>query len=220
MRPASREVAVFDLDGTITDCDTYVEFLKLCLIRQPSRLVRSVHLPGALLLHKAGYYDNAWLKETFLTAIAGGYAEGRIAELAHSLVSGLLEKHVRSGARDAIRRHRDAGHRLLLATASFDFYVASLAEELGFDEVVCTTAARDAGNRILGKIDGKNCYGAAKVEAVLEAIPDRESCRLTAYTDHHSDWALLQESDLPVAVHPTGALRRLALANEVDVQMW
>jgi len=213
-------IAVFDLDGTIADCDTYVKFLKLCLIRQPRRALRSLHLPFAVLLHKSGVYDNTWLKETFLSAIAGGYSSVTLSDIVDTHVDDVMQNHIRQGALPAIRRHREAGHRLLLASASFDFYVKQLGDRLGFDDVVCTRAMRGPDNVLLGKIEGRNCYGDAKVDAVLSAIPERDNCTLIAYSDHHSDWALLRESDVPVAVNPTRELIRLASAQQIDVQMW
>ena len=213
-------VAVFDLDGTITDCDTYLKFLGLCLIRRPRRVIRALHLPFAVLLHKIGIYDNAWLKTRFLKAIAGGYSAVALRELTDTLVADIVENHVRAAALDAIDGHRQAGHRLVLATASFDFYVRVLADKLGFDEVVCTHALRGSDDVLEGEIDGENCYGPAKVAAVMKALPDRQGVSLTAYTDHHSDWGLLMESDVGVAISPTPELRQLAAQRDLEVRMW
>ena len=219
-RSAAQVVAVFDLDGTITDCDTYVKFLSRCLAHRPQRLARSLHLPFAVALHKAGLYDNAWLKATFLRAIAGGYDQQTLASVVGGHLATIVNDHVRPAAREAIAEHRRAGHRLVLATASFDFYVEQLGQELGFDEVICTRAERAADQSVIGRIKGRNCYGGAKLRAVLDAIPDRHLCTLVAYTDHHSDWELLMESDQPVAVSPTPQLRRLAIAHGVEVRQW
>ncbi len=223
MTPAAASqsvVAVFDLDGTVTDCDTYLKFLRQCLAYQPARVLRALHLPVAVLLHKAGFFDNAWLKSAFLKAIAGGCSVSTLAALVNRHLADIMARHIRPAALAQIQFHRSAGHRLVLATASFDFYVEQLAEQLGFDTVVCTRSQRAADASLMGRIDGDNCYGRSKLQAVLSAIPDRASCTLVAYTDHHSDWQLLLESDLPVAVSPTRALRRLAAANGVEVKHW
>ena len=109
---------------------------------------------------------------------------------------------------------------MLLATASFDFYVRPLARKLGFDVVVCTRAAWAADGSLTGAIDGDNCYGEAKLKAVLATLPQRPRPTMIVYTDHHSDWQLLLESDHPVAVSPTAALRRLAKARGIEVRNW
>jgi len=165
-------------------------------------------------------YDNAWLKARFLKAIAGGCSDATLTELVNILVSNILDNHVRPDAVTAIAEHRRAGHRLLLATASFDFYVQTLADQLGFDEVVCTRALRGPTGALIGDIDGANCYGKKKVDAVMGALPDRQGYDLTAYTDHHSDWELLLEADVPVAVSPTRELRRLANMKKIEIRKW
>ena len=218
--PRGPVVAVFDLDGTVTDCDTYLKFLGDCLAHRPRRALRSLHLPLAVVLHKAGAYDNTWLKTTFLRAIAGGFDADTLADIVGRHVPNIMARHVRQAARDAIAEHRRAGHRLLLATASFDFYVEQLGRQLGFDRVICTRAQRAPDQSLVGGIDGDNCYGAAKLKAVREALPDRDDCTLVAYSDHHSDWELLLESDRAVAVSPTPKLRHLARANGVEIRDW
>ena len=40
-----------------------------------------------------------------------------------------------------IRRHRDAGHYLVLMSASVDFYVPEFGRQLGFDQVISTERA-------------------------------------------------------------------------------
>jgi phosphatidylglycerophosphatase C len=143
-----------------------------------------------------------------------------LTEIVDELVSDVVASHIRKGAAKVIETHRNAGDKLWLASASFDFYVKRLGASLGFENIVCTSAARTPEDALSGTIDGQNCYGRAKVDAVLRAIPDRDNHTLVAYSDHHSDWALLEESDIPVAVNPTRELRRIAEAKKIDIQMW
>ena len=103
---SSRRVAVFDLDGTITDCDTYLKFLRLCLTRQPGRVMRSLHLPLAVLLCKAGVYDNAWLKSTFLKALAGGCDAVTLAGLVSTHIADIMAHHVRPAELEQIEHLR------------------------------------------------------------------------------------------------------------------
>ena len=218
--PSGLGVAVFDLDGTVTDCDTYLKFLGLCLRRRPRRLLYCLHLPLAALVHKIGLRDNAWLKSVFLKSLAGGCDAGTLEDLVSVHLDDILNNHLRPAALEQIERHRQQGHLLMLATASFDFYVEALANRLRFHSVVCTRAARGPDRSLVGAIDGDNCYGAAKLAAVLKALPDRSACTVVAYSDHHSDWGLLKASDRAVAVSPTAALRRLAHKEGIEIRNW
>ena len=218
--PSGRGVAVFDLDGTVTDCDTYLKFLGLCLRRRPERLLYCLHLPVAALVHKMGFRDNAWLKGVFLKALAGGCDARTLEDLVSVHLDDIMSNHLRPAALEQMERHRQQGHLLMLATASFDFYVEELAKRLGFHSVVCTRAARAADRSLIGAIDGNNCYGGAKLAAVLKALPDRSACTIVAYSDHHSDWVLLKESDRAVAVSPTATLRHLAHKEGIEIRNW
>lgn len=216
----SDHIAVFDLDGTITDCDTYVHFLWSCLKSRPGRLFHTIHLPLAVLIHKAGFRDNSWLKAVFLRAVAAGLRQPELDLLVTSYLRKIVKQHMRPSALAMISHHRENGHKLILATASFDFYVLDLAKTLGFHATICTHAVRDHNQALTGEIQGNNCYGAAKVHAVLAAIPNRENCLIYAYTDHHSDIALLSEADYPFAVCPSSRLRDFANKESIAILEW
>ncbi|MDJ0896186.1 MAG: HAD-IB family hydrolase [Alphaproteobacteria bacterium] len=214
-------VAVFDLDRTLTVSDTFVAFLLGFLLRAPSRWPRALTLPGAVALYCAGLRDNTWLKTTFLRAILGGLQRDALVPWIDRFVERLLARGLR---RDALRKmdwHRAKGDRLVLATASPDLYVIPLAARLGFDAVVSTRVAWDAEERVLGGLIGRNCYGAEKL-ARVEAWLGRHKMvgPVSVYTDHHSDLALLQRAEHPVAVCPTRKLRAAARAQSFAVEDW
>lgn len=204
-------MAVFDLDGTITRFDTYLPFLSYICSRRPGRALKSLTLPPAVLSYLRGQQDNSWLKERFWNAFAGrlnaadvGYWGSNFAEL-------IFRHGLRPGALRKIEEHRRSGDHLILVSASFDLYVAALGQRLGFDSVLCTRAEISAENRVTGRLDGLNCYGAEKVTRLQSYLADRPdfSSRI-AYSDHHSDIDLFRWADSGVAVHPTSRLKQEA----------
>jgi hypothetical protein len=78
--------AIFDLDRTITQRDTYVAFLLKFLLNSPSKVIFSSWLPIAVLMHKIGLRDNTWLKTVFLRSIAGGASKLEIETLSERFV--------------------------------------------------------------------------------------------------------------------------------------
>lgn len=214
-------VALFDLDGTITRRDTYLAYLIGYLLRHPSRLFRTVPLAWAVALHKAGRRDNTWLKIRFLRAILGGVERASLERWTDAFLDRTLGYGLRARAREVIERHRAAGDRLLLVTASLDFYAEPLAERLGFDATICTRAAIDQAGRLTGALDGANCYGCHKLRCVqsylLEHAPD---AFLTLYTDHHADLPLLRFVHRPVLVNPTRRARQAAGDLDITVENW
>lgn len=215
-----KTVAIFDLDLTISNCDTFVAFLLHVLSTSPLRCLRSLWLPAALALYYGGLRDNTWLKRKFLGTIAGGARRGTVETWAQDFVGQLHKSGLRPGALRALEQHRSMGHCLLLATASFDFYVNPLAASLGFDGVICTKSLWNK-NTLCGAIDGQNCYGQHKYDRVVEFLgQDPEPCHTVAYSDHHSDLALLLWAREAYAVNPSRKLEKLAMQHGISVLDW
>lgn len=214
-------VALFDLDGTITRRDTYLAYLLGFLVRHPTRLPRALPLPLAVAAHLAGWRDNTWLKTRFLGAVLGGVTRSSLRAWTEVFLERALRTGLRGRAPEVIARHRAAGDRLILVTASLDFYAEPLAERLGLDEVICTRAALDGAGRLTGELDGGNCYGAAKLQRVRQLLEGQCGQRMIAcYSDHHTDLPLLRFAHRPIAVNPTRQLRQAAIRLAMPIEDW
>ena len=156
--------AIFDLDGTITRYDTYLRYLIGYLIRHPRRLIPAARLPWVVAQFYFGFVDNTYVKKQFLRAILAGSTREEIDTWNLKFIEELMRTGVRKEAIAHIHYHRTLGHKLILATASLDFYVRPLAEKLGFEYVVCTQSKWTDNDRLVGDLIGPNCYGRAKLE--------------------------------------------------------
>ncbi len=213
--------AVFDLDGTITSNDTYLSFLLTYLKKNPGRLIYCWSLPFVVVTFKLGFKNNTWVKKRFLNAIMGGISRDDIKQFVNHFLKMTLEQKVKKKALQEIQRHKDLGHNLILATASFDFYSKELGEKLGFDTVICTKSRWDKNDRLIGDIDGNNCYGIYKLEKVSHYIKDNMAKTYSMlYTDHHSDLPLMEWVDEGIAINPTKKMREIAIANNFEIREW
>lgn len=191
-KSAGATVAIFDLDGAVTRGDTYLAYLWYVLLRRRRRLPYCLGLPAAVLQFKRGRISNETLKCRFLAAILGSCSRTEIERHTSGFVEICETRLVKSVARARVDWHRKEGHRLVLASASLDVYVLALGARLGFDDVVCTRAAWEAG-AIAGRLAGPNLLGEAKLVALKNALAlDEEDRRgMFAYSDHHADLSLL-----------------------------
>jgi HAD superfamily hydrolase (TIGR01490 family) len=213
--------AIFDLDGTITKADTYLEFLKGYTLRHPHLLARLPALGSAWALYATRVKNNSWLKQAFLRLIVGGAARTELNQWTEEFIGRLMTNGLRTSAVRAIEHHRQAGHCLIMATASFDFYVEPLAGQLGFDHVVCTRAAWTERETLTGQLAGPNCYGEEKVRRLQEHFgAQRTDWYIHGYTDHHSDISFLAWVDRPVAVNPARKMLKLATKLNITVVDW
>ena len=219
-------IAIYDLDKTITRRPTFTPFLLYTLATR--HRWRSILLPVValtLLLYAVRLIDRARLKELNHRLLIGrSLPAGPAATLAARFADRTLANNLLPDALAQIAHDRADGRRLVLATASYDIYVRAIADRLGFDGVVATTIARGRDGAVLARIDGENCYGAAKrrkVEAWLatEGLV-RDDCDIIFYSDHASDAPMFALADTPVAVNAHAPLRALAAASGWRIVDW
>lgn len=219
------KIAVFDLDRTITRRGTYLPFLVFAAWRrQPWRLA---FLPAALAAmagYKLGLMTRGQLKERMLAWLLGAPERTVVAALAMAFVERLMAQGLKPGALAAIAAHRAAGDRLILATASFDFYAREFARRLGFCGLVATRAAWDQAGRLLPRIDGANCYGPAKLAMLRahlrQAGIEEGSLHLVFYSDDRADLPTLEWARQGYVVDPRRGFARQARRMGFPILAW
>ncbi len=204
--------AIFDLDRTITKSGTFTPFLLSTRDAGPARLALLARFTPYMALYKAGRLSRKTLKNQMMAMALAGFERAKIAAFADRFVAHILANGVYADAIAAIARHRAAGDRLILATASVDFYAQLFAERLGLDECIASETDYEENRTSPPQITGENCYGEAKrtlVSARLDAHygEKRDNLRISFYTDHISDLPLLKTADAPNVVNPKSALR-------------
>jgi HAD superfamily hydrolase (TIGR01490 family) len=218
---AEQRIAIFDLDGTLSRRDTFVEFLLFCLRKKPQRLVCLPALIVWLVAHKAGFRSNHWLKARYLRSVAGGLEQGELSVLADQFVDLTLAKNIKHPALQELSRLRSEGYVLVLATASFGFYVYTLAEQLGFDEVLCSEAQFDGQSRLTGNISGKNCIGTEKARRIKLLADERGWGKLElGYSDSRVDLPMLEMVDTALIVDPSRRTAKVANERGYSILNW
>ena len=166
------DLAVYDLDRTITRRPTYTLFLIHCALRrQQWRLVFVPAVVLAMLAYAAGLFDRSRLKEICQSLLIGHKVHTKeLRPLAESFADATVGHNIRPGARKAIERDRMEGRRLVLATASYRLYADAIARRLGFDDVIATGSVIGLDERVHARIDGRNCYGNEKMRMISQWV--------------------------------------------------
>ena len=214
---AASGLAVFDLDGTITYRDTLLPYLALAIRRRPGRALGLWALP-LFLLRYAFNRDRGQLKGALIAAVLGGSHREEIGTLTGAFVADCRRRRLRAGALTAIARHRAAGDRLVLLSASPDLYVPALGAALGFDATVCTELVW-RGETLDGHLAGPNRHGEEK-RRVLATLRARYPGPVTAYGNAESDLAHLCAADAAVLVNARPAARRIASGLRIATGAW
>ncbi|URD59973.1 HAD-IB family hydrolase [Sphingomonas sp. KRR8] len=218
------DLAVYDMDRTVTVRATYSSFLLHCARRrQPWRLALTPLAVASMLGYVAKAISRARLKEINHALMLGGHIHPHeLKPLVESFADRTIANNICPGARQQIARDKAEGFRLVLATASYRLYAEAIADRLGFDDVVATGTVISVGETLAARIDGENCYGPAK-KRMLDLWLSEEAITPGTkrfYSDHISDLPVFEWADEPVAVNPHPPLRRLAQQRGWPVENW
>lgn len=220
------DLAIYDLDRTVTRRPTYTPFLfHYTLRRAPWRLIFLPFVLLTLLVYGLRLINRGRLKEVCQELLIGGQVHPRqLKPVIERFADKQVETNIRPGALKAITRDKAQGRRLVLATASYRLYADALAHRLGFDDVIGTESMFGIDDRVHAKIMGENCYGAAKLRMIADWVSESDlkgtHGHVRFYSDHASDEPTFEWADEPVAVNPHGRLRRLAKARGWMIENW
>ncbi len=220
------DLAIYDMDRTVTRRATYTPFLLHCALRRaPWRLIFVPLVLASMAAYVARLIDRAKLKEINHALLLGRSIHPRdLKPLVDSFAEATVAGNIRPGALQAIARDKAQGRRLVLATASYRLYADAIAERLGFDDVIGTGSMIGLDERVRARIDGENAYGEAKLRMIASWV---EKSGLTGkhghvrfYSDHASDQPAFEWADEPVAVNPHAKLARLARNRGWAIEDW
>jgi HAD superfamily hydrolase (TIGR01490 family) len=217
-------LAIYDMDKTITSRATWTPFLTAYAQLRPWGVFPLLATLGPAGLYLAKRIDRARLKEMTQALVMGRRADLPTATaMAEAFGGRIAARDVRGDARARIAEDKAAGYRVVLATASYDFYVRPIARTLGIDDVIATPSTVE-GDRLVARIAGENCYGDAKLRMIEAWMAGqgiaRDDAHIRFYSDHVSDAPTLGWSDEPFAVNPHAALRALAAEKGWPILDW
>lgn len=211
-----QQIAIFDLDRTITRSGTFTPCLLGWAVRHAPHRLLLAPIAGLLMLgHVAGLMSRDRLKVLMLRMLLGPVPKRRLANWSQQFAKGVLKTGCRPKTIAEIRRHQAAGTVVAIATASFDWCAAAIASELGVPHVIATRSRWDADDRLVFAIDGHNCYAGHKLQMIKTAFEKmfglpRTGAHVTFYSDHHSDLPCFEWADVPIIVNPSLKLQSIA----------
>lgn len=203
------QLAVFDLDGTITHRDTLLPYVLGFPMSTFRKLLGVLVFCGTLLLFVVGLRDHGQVKSAFIRCTLRGKTRAQVQTWTAEFVPAVLKHGVFAEALHRIAQHRKEGARLVLMSASTDLYVPAFATALGFDEVICTGLQWD-GDRLEGHLTTPNRRGAEKTrcfEALRQAHPGLTTA---AYGNAGSDLDHMRLADHPLLVNASKSAQRQA----------
>jgi phosphatidylglycerophosphatase C len=166
--PGRHVVAAFDFDGTLTRGGSVWQFLSSVCGRGPVISAGIALLPKLLRAALLGGTAADEAKEALFVRTLAGRPAGEVAAVAAQFGISHYRHRSRTKLRARLDWHRRQGHRVVVVSASPEYYVRPVGDELGVDGVVATRLEVDGDGRLTGRFDGGNCRGAQKLARLVE----------------------------------------------------
>jgi len=130
----------------------------------------------------------------------------------------VIQPAIKQAATDLIAKHRAAGDRIIIVTATNEFVTRPIATAFGIDELIAVQLEKDESvggtGWITGEIKGVPSAHEGKVTRVEAWLAAKnlswQDVHTTFYTDSINDMALLERVNVPVATNPDARLRAVA----------
>ena len=138
------------------------------------------------------------------------------AEAAHArFMHEIIQPVIREEALALLDKHRAAGEKLVIITATNEFVTRPIAQAFGVEELIAVELVRDANSWFTGEIQGVPSLREGKVERLQQWLHQRgldwDKVETTFYSDSSNDIPLLQRVNHPVATNPDAKLKAFAL---------
>lgn len=202
-----KKIVVFDFDGTLTEKDTLIEFIRYACGTRAFVLgfLRYAHL---LVLMKLGLYPNWKTKQKVFAHFFGGMKIEDFDNLCQRFAKD--NRHLlRPKGLEIIHQALGEGAEVLIVSASIDNWVKAFFQDHGdwsrdsADSsanhgpvpMILGTQVEEKDGRLTGRFLTRNCFGQEKVNRILELYPHRQDYHLTAYGDSRGDRELLAFAD-------------------------
>jgi HAD superfamily hydrolase (TIGR01490 family) len=214
-------LAIFDLDETLIggDCASLwcAQMAKLGWVDGASFLQRDQEL---MALYGEGQLAMEDYMAFSLSPLVGR-SEEEVAFVVEPFVEEVIEPILYSDATRCLAKHRAAGDRILVISASAHFLVSAIAARLKVEEVLAIDLEQQHGC-YSGRTQGVLTYREGKVTRLLEWLEQHGESLDGAYfySDSRNDLPLLQRVDKPHTVNPDPVLRRHAEQAGWPVLSW
>jgi HAD superfamily hydrolase (TIGR01490 family) len=158
--------------------------------------------------------DQVERMRSHLTSLCAGWDVQQVRAIVEETLHDIVDPLVYAEATQLITEHREAGHDVVVISASGQEIVTPIADIIGATHSVGTRMVAVDG-RYTGEIDFY-CYGENKATAIKQLAAERgyelDACH--AYSDSITDLPMLEAVGHPTVVNADRALRAIAIERD------
>jgi HAD superfamily hydrolase (TIGR01490 family) len=215
-----RGIAVFDMDRTLVREDTAGLFIRYEYEQGRATRVAVARVMWWRFMYKFGMMNVDAVARKALRWYRGRDEAALRRDIAVWYPDWVCPQ-ISDSAREAVKRHQDAGDLVVIATGSPRYSTEPVAAELGIEHLI-TTELEVVDGVLTGRVHMPLCYGAGKLQRVSQFLAERgaEAADIVFYSDSITDLPLLTAARTPVVVNPDPKLRLHAERLGWRIESW
>jgi phosphatidylglycerophosphatase C len=186
------DLALFDFDGTITTIGTYPGFLRFA-VRPRRKLVGYVLLAPLIIGYLLKIVSEPAIRKATTKVGFLGDEPCRLHRLGERYAAEVLPDLIRPLALERIAWHKARGDRVVVVSASLDFYLEPWCKTVGVDLICSQMETRDG--RLTGRYLAADCCGGEKDSRIRARYSLAEYATVYAYGDSDEDRRMLEMAD-------------------------
>ena len=198
-----KKLVIFDFCGTLISFQTADRYVKFCVERLKDnkvvqwrhRLIRVIDVLRIFKIYNNICSANNWRKRMVLWQLKGVSFE-QCDQFAKAYFEDELLPNVVAPVVEKLKEHLVQNDRVVILSGGYDIYIKYFAAHFGIREYVSSRITFE-NNRCLGKMDGKDCMRANKIEFLQPLLKGETTI---CYTDSVSDLPILELVDQAVVV--------------------
>ena len=188
-------IAAFDFDGTLTKRDTLLPFLARGM-KWPLFVLALIKCSPWLAAFVLRLIPNHIAKQKLLMATLKNRTTAEMDDWTSRWLTHDFPGQLQSWTMTQLAWHKSQGHCCVMVSASPDIYLKRVAEQMGFDALLCTEMEVEGG-RLTGHMKTPNCHGEQKVLRLKAWMTERFGSNsgaqvVCAYGDTSGDKPMLK----------------------------
>lgn len=186
------DIALFDFDGTITQCDTFTPFVKSVIPRNRMRLGQVILAP-LIIGHRYGLVSSSYVRQKVIQVGFKGLSVSTLVKLGRQHADTFIPKVLRPQAIERLKWHKNHGDRILIVSASLTVYLDPWCKTMGFE--VCGVNLEEKDGYLTGRYADGDCTARKKADRIRAVANLDEYEHIYAYGDTLEDNEMLDLAD-------------------------
>lgn len=186
------KIAFFDFDGTITNRDSLLGFIRFA-VGDIKFILGLVALSPMLILYKLKLIPNYKAKEMMLSYFFKGMDEISFQNRAREYSLNHLDTIVRKEALEKLMWHKSNGHKVVVVSASLENWLKPWCDRYAVELIATRLEIKD--KIVTGRFLTKNCHGKQKVLRIKKEYELKDYNYIYAYGDSNGDRDMLCIAD-------------------------